>query len=181
MLRITKFFIAGALAIMIAAPASAQSLQYLGPHTTDPAQFVQGNLGVLVYNDLCSAAFDGSQMCESIDVLRSGSPVPLGPPAVDQWVKPTLVLLGASGAGAALNVIDASGVVSNSVSILNGALSCGGWGPPPCPTCGVSREGLVMSTDGQFSKVFCAGAELAVACCKAAPATDSCKAAGGKK
>ncbi len=64
------------LALLLTPSVSAQSLQYLGPSDGE----ADGSEGVLGFNDLCSATFDGAQMCESIDVLRSGSPVAPGTP-----------------------------------------------------------------------------------------------------
>ena len=154
MIKITYLLIAAALAALIAGPASAQSIQYLGPHTTDTNQFVDGSQGVLNYNDLCSAAFDGSQMCESIDILRSGSPVQSPFDPFGQWVKPTLIT--AFWDGTDVNYVDASGIKTTT----RGGLSCLGWSIDAG-----AFLGLRMSAFGQFSTNACSEI-LAVACCK---------------
>jgi len=153
MLRITNFLIAAALTALIAGPAAAQSLRYLGPHSTDPNDFVFGNMGVNAYNDLCSDAFDGSQMCESIDVLRSGSSEPLGGLTL-QWIKPTL--MSAFFDGNNINFVDASGVTTT----FQGGLSCSGWG-----FTGSTLAGLTVRARGSFGIASCNTA-LPVACCK---------------
>ena len=77
MLKNTLTLAAISLTLLLSTSVFAQSMKYLGAHTVvdaaDPFDFVPGGLGVLQYNRRCAAAFPGAQMCESIDILRSGS------------------------------------------------------------------------------------------------------------
>ena len=74
MLKTTKFLIATALAMLIAAPALAQSLAYVG---NSDDKFV-GSGGVLDFHAACDATFPGSQFCTSEDIIR-GARAPLLP------------------------------------------------------------------------------------------------------
>jgi len=69
MLKTTKFLIATALATLIAAPALAQSLAYVG---NSDDKFV-GSGGVLDFHAACDATFPGSQFCTSEDIIRGGT------------------------------------------------------------------------------------------------------------
>ncbi len=85
MLKTTKFLIATALATLIAAPALAQSLTYVG---NSEAKF-NGAGGVLDFHDACDETFPGSQFCSSEDIIRGG-----GAPFVansQAWVHPIQV------------------------------------------------------------------------------------------
>ena len=75
MLKISKFLIATALATLIAAPALAQSLAYVG---NSDAKFV-GSGGVLDFHAACNDTFPGSQFCTSEDIIRGGARSPLSP------------------------------------------------------------------------------------------------------
>ena len=121
---------------------------------------------VLEFNRRCAAAFDGAQMCESIDILRSGSPpddaaVTAG---VVQWVKPTIVQAALDPDFDLLRVFDASGqstLIADSV-VLAGGLSCLGWS-----TSADNQTGLIMQRNGKFGVTSCSQeAFFAVACCK---------------
>ena len=74
MYKSTLTLAAVSLALLLTPSVSAQSLQYLGPHSTDAADLVDGANGVLNNNSLCSIAFNGAQFCGSIDILNSGQP-----------------------------------------------------------------------------------------------------------
>ncbi len=166
MLKTTLTLAAVSLTLLLSTSVFAQSIKYLGAHTVvdgaDPFDFVQGDLGVLEYNRRCAAAFDGAQMCESIDILRSGSlPDDAAKTAgVVQWVKPTItqVVLDPN-FGNLLRVFDVSGANTNIV----GGLSCLGWS-----TASSNNFGLVMDGDGEFNAASCEapGGFHAVACCK---------------
>lgn len=155
MLKTTLNLAAVALALLLSTAVSAQSLQYKGPHSTDAADSVDGGEGVLAYNALCAATFDGAQMCESIDLLRSGGlPVEGGlPQDKRQWVKPTLIAVFKDGDD--VRVVDASGVTST----VPGELSCRGWS-----SAGATKGGLFISHEGRFQVAQCS-VDLAVACC----------------
>ena len=91
MLKTTPTLAAVSLALLLSSSVSAANLEYLGPHTTDPGvDGVNGGQGVFVYNELCAAAFDGGQMCDTLDLLRSGSS-PKTELSVIQWVKPVML------------------------------------------------------------------------------------------
>ena len=156
MLKTTLTLAAVSLGLLLSTSVSAQSLQYLGPNSTGPTANVdkfQGNKGVLFYNEECAAAFSGGQMCESIDVLRSGSPIPPGP-SVRQWIRPTLLPPVFNVALGKIVVFDAAGVATTS-----GNLSCFGWSS-------LGGVGLVIfGTEGRFGSNGCS-TFLPVACCK---------------
>lgn len=154
MIKFTNMIIAAALTALIAAPASAQSIQYLGPHSTEMGETVNGGQGVLTYNELCREAFDGAQMCESIDILRSGS-LPSGL-SLQQWVKPTIVEEYVDGTGAE-RTVDVGGFSID----RPGGLSCSGWGSND-----PGLRGLVINANtGRYTALSCSGF-LFVACCK---------------
>ena len=162
MMKASLYLATVLLASLFSSSVPAQSLQYLGPHTTNlPGDGVTGGEGVLVYNELCAAAFDGSQMCESIDILRSGSPEFPASSPVFQWVKPTIVSVVLNGNGEVLYV-DASGQIAFLEPNGVFGFSCGGWA-----TSTNSRGGLAVSTRGEYGAFPC-NLLLAVACCKVA-------------
>ena len=170
MLKTTLTLAAVSLTLLLSTSVFAQDIKYLGAHTVvagaDPFDFVPGGLGVLQYNRRCAAAFDGSQMCESIDILRSGSLPDDAATAmgVQQWVKPTIVQVVADPVSDTLRIFDASGRPNFSiVTIMQaGGLSCLGWS-----TSAGNHTGLVVTGDGQFLTRSCdaAGGFGAVACC----------------
>ena len=85
MLKTTRFLIATALATLIAAPALAQSLTYVG----NSDEKFNGGGGVLDFHAACDETFPGSQFCTSEDIIRGG-----GAPFVansQAWVHPILV------------------------------------------------------------------------------------------
>jgi hypothetical protein len=166
MLKTTLTLAAVSLTLLLSTSVFAQSIRYLGAHTVvdgaDPFDFVQGGLGVLQYNRRCAAAFDGAQMCESIDLLRSGSLPDDAAKAVNilQWIKPTIVQVFVDPNDITVNrMFDVSGVTAN----FPGGLSCLGWS-----TSSNNNLGLIVSGDGQFGARSCnaAGGFGAVACCK---------------
>ena len=168
MLKTTLTLAAVSLTLLLSTSVFAQSIEYLGAHTVedgaDPFDFVQGGLGVLEYNRRCAAAFDGAQMCESIDILRSGSlPDAAAKTAgVVQWVKPTItqVVLDPNPAldPPLLRLFDVSGAST----ILPGGLSCLGWS-----TASINNFGLAIDGDGEFRVEVCQTfGFVAVACCK---------------
>ena len=157
MLKTTLNLAAVALALLLSTAVSAQSLQYLGPHSTAPLDFVDGDQGVLRDNDLCDATFAGAQMCASVDILRGG-----GLPDASfliQWVNPTLISAFIDGANV-VRVVDASGVVSPNAE---------GLGCPLPFTTGSPAVGLTVSTSGRYSILSCESA-LPIACCRATKA-----------
>ena len=97
MFKITKFIIATAFAVLVAGPAYAQSVQYVGP-SDDSAL---GDEGILGFNALCQATYgEGARFCTSGDILGSGS-LP-ATPATEQWVHPTGVEVAVTGTTIAL-------------------------------------------------------------------------------
>ena len=156
MLKTTLSLAALSLALLFSNSVLAQGMDYLGPHSNDSNDHVDPNQGIIVYNELCSAAFDGSQMCESIDVLRSGSTGTTGDPDNIQWVKPTLVASYLNGQGDTV-FVDASGTISDDL----GGLSCSGWS-----SANLSLTGLNVNVNGRFSLASCQ-VPLPIACCRA--------------
>ena len=154
MFKSTLTLAAVSLALLLSPSVSAQSLQYLGPHSGDPADHVNGENGVLNNNDLCSATFDGGQMCESLDMLRSGSPAPPGGGGF-QWIKPSIVAVVIDPVDG-VRFVDASGISS----VASGGLSCKGWNNAQ-----VAVGGLAITIGGSYGVVACSG-DLPVACCK---------------
>lgn len=155
MLKNIMTLTAVSLALLFSNSVFAQRMEYLGPHSGDPSTWVTGNRGIFTYNELCSAAFPGSQMCESIHVLRSGTTIISDPDNI-QWIKPTLVASYLNAEGEPV-FVDASGKVQEGV----GGFSCDGWSG------GVNvRPGLIIGGTGSFSTSTCES-ELPVACCKA--------------
>ncbi len=73
MLKTTRFLIATALAMLIAAPALAQSLVYVG--NSDDGTLTGGD-GILAFHKACDETFSGSQFCTSEDIIR-GAGFPL--------------------------------------------------------------------------------------------------------
>ncbi len=166
MLKTTLTLAAVSLTLLLSTSVFAQNIQYLGAHTVedlgDPFDWVSGGQGVLEFNRRCAAAFDGAQMCESIDVLRSGSlPDDAALTAgVMQWIKPTIVQVLVDPNDITVNrMFDASGVTAN----FPGGLSCLGWS-----TGSVNNHGLIMSGDGQFGSRSCdiSADFVTIACCK---------------
>ncbi len=171
MLKITLTLAALSLTLLLSTSVFAQSLKYLGAHTivagADPFDFVNGGQGVLQYNRRCAAAFDGAQMCESIDVLRSGSfPDDAAKTAgILQWVKPTIIsVVLEPNPNPDLNppdhrLYDVSGVSSIGP---DPGLSCNGWS-----TQASNILGLTIDGDGEFGRDGCNQQNFhAVACCK---------------
>ena len=72
MLKTIKFLIATALAMLIAAPALAQSLVYVGNSDDDT---LTGGDGILAFHKACDATFEDSQFCTSEDIIRGGFPL----------------------------------------------------------------------------------------------------------
>ena len=72
MLKTIKFLIATALVTLIAAPALAQSLAYVG---NSEATF-NIDKGVLNFHAACDETFQGSQFCTSEDIIRGGGRFP---------------------------------------------------------------------------------------------------------
>ena len=161
MLKTTLTLAAVSLTLLLSTSVFAQSIKYLGSHTiiddADPFDFVDGGQGVLQYNRRCAAAFDGAQMCESIDILRSGSPPDAAAKAAGlfQWVKPTIIsVVLEPNADNTLNpethrLYDVSGVSFRGPD--DGGLSCNGWS-----TAAENIRGLVMDGDGEFNTQSCA-------------------------
>ena len=168
MLKTTLTLAAVSLTLLLSTSVFAQSIKYLGAHhisdqASDP-EWVTGGLGVLEFNRRCAAAFDGAQMCESIDILRSGS-LPDDAAVTEgvvQWVKPTIthVVLDPDPTldPPLLRLFDVSGAST----ILPGGLSCLGWS-----TSSSNNTGLIVNGDGKFFTNACNfGDFFAVACCK---------------
>ena len=166
MLKISKFLIATALATLIAAPALAQSLAYVG---NSDAKFV-GSGGVLDFHAACNDTFPGSQFCTSEDIIRGGA-IPFV--ANDQaWVHPIVV---GFDTGAELVVLySGAQVPSGSGSVT---VTCQCWSSSAS-----NLDGLVVTVGGNFesgkfvmgdcnvqsgcSPVNQANCGLPVACCK---------------
>ncbi len=174
MLKTTLTLAAVSLTLLLSTSVFAQNVQYLGAHTVvdgaPPFNFVQGDLGVLEFNRRCAAAFDGAQMCESIDILRSGSfPDDAAKTAgVIQWVKPTIISVvldpDPTLIPPLLRVFDASGVSALIASDINSTagLSCIGWS-----TAALNQRGLAIDGDGEFRVETCQTfGFVAIACCK---------------
>ena len=143
MLKTTLTLAAVSLTLLLSTSVFAQKVEYLGAHTVvagaDPFNFVSGGQGVLDFNRRCAAAFEGAQMCESIDILRSGSLPDAAAQAagVLQWVKPTILQVVQDPNGATETLIyDASGVAR---------LSPGGLIPTPIER--DSRGGFPRAAD----------------------------------
>ncbi|MDH3317695.1 MAG: hypothetical protein OER43_18265 [Gammaproteobacteria bacterium] len=155
MLKNIMTLTAVSLALLFSNSVFAQRMEYLGPHSGDPSTFVTANRGIFIFNELCSAAFPGSQMCESIHVLRSGA-TNVGDPDNAQWIKPTLVASYLNAEGEPV-FVDASGKIQEGV----GGFSCNGWFGGDNV-----RPGLIIGGTGKFGTASC-NLELPVACCKA--------------
>ena len=163
--KTTLTLAAVSLTLLLSTSVFAQKVEYLGAHTVvagaDPFDFVTGGKGVLDFNRRCAAAFEGAQMCESIDVLRSGSlpddaAVTAG---VMQWLKPTIVqVVQNPNVATEILIYDASGLNRS----LLGGFSCDGWS-----TSATNQTGLTMEGNGKFHVTACdQEAFHAVACCK---------------
>ena len=153
MLKTTKFLTATALAALIAAPANAETLEYLGPSFAA----APGDAGVLGFTALCEATYVGSQFCFSSDILRSLKVLSERSTTKGMWVMPDI--RGYASDGSLLFAIDASGVVGTK-------LSCDGWGskeptrtglaPTWSGTVGASRSSLPRwQSLGGCSRRFC--------------------------
>ncbi len=128
---------------------NGHSLEFLGPSSAT----AKGDEGVLGFNAICQATFDGSQFCNSSDILRSGNIASATSTANGMWVMPVI-----SGfvplAGPPYVAVDASGVVGGPDTDL----SCRGWTDS-------THAGLHITDEGGFSIADCATAREA-ACCK---------------
>ena len=171
MLKTTLTLAAISLTLLLSTSVFAQNMNYLGAHTIvageDPFDFVSGGGGVLDSNRRCAAAFKGGQMCESIDILRSGSPPDSAAltAGILQWVKPTIVQAGLDPTiqSGVLRVFDASGqsTAHFNSGVLAGGLSCLGWS-----TSATNHTGLVIQGNGKFQVTSCFEKDFfAVACC----------------
>jgi hypothetical protein len=153
MLKATLTIAVISLALLLSTSVFAQNIQYLGDHMVGGAGAVKGGKGVLFYNDLCRDAFPEGQMCDSENILNSGSGVLS---TRQQWVKPVMQCFDDGGRG---TCIDASGLEAVGAVQL-GRMSCNAWS-----TNFDAVRGLSMRSDGRFELRRC-GAKLAVACCK---------------
>jgi hypothetical protein len=143
MLKTTKFLIATALATLIAAPALAQSLTYVG----NSDETFTGRGGILAFHKACDATFPGSQFCTSEDIFRGG-----GFPIKNElaWVHP--IVLGGDSVTGRFYLYIGRDIPYNDISCL-------GWSSNN--TFGLTIDGF---NDGVFDFEGCANAKR-VACC----------------
>jgi hypothetical protein len=150
MLKTTKFLIATALATLIAAPALAQSLTYVG---NSEATF-NVDRGVLNFHAACDDTFEDSQFCTSEDIIRGGAfPLVAGN---DAWVHPIQV---AFDTGGGVPVLFSGAVVPTAGG--GNSPSCQGWSSNASTV-----FGLVMNTPRGFFTVTNCNNILPVACCE---------------
>lgn len=117
---------------------------------------VNGSGGIFEKHAMCDAAFPGSRMCYSTDILRNGARD--NPPAFGQgWVQPSLIF---SDPNAGL-FIDASG---RHATDFSGKLSCLGWAISSGGYKGLTIE--VQELGAFFLDETCNN-EFLVACCAA--------------
>ncbi len=144
MLKTTRFLIATALAMLIAAPALAQSLTYVGNSSDDQ---LTGGDGILAFHKACDATFSGSQFCTSEDSIRGG-----GFPIEDEVVRVHPIVLGGDGVTAYLYIGRA---------IAFNDISCKAWSSFNAVDLGLVIDGF---NGGRFDFESC-GALRKVACC----------------
>jgi hypothetical protein len=124
-------------------PAEPQRYQLVGFSDTTAT----GSAGVLGMTIICSDAFEGARMCNSVEVMET-SDVPLLPESTEAWVRPIFAPIVGS-------VSDASGVTA--ANTLPAYLSCNSWKTD-------SHRGLQVNGRGGFLQGVC-DASHPIACC----------------
>ena len=108
-MNIRKLLVTAALAALIAGPAYAQGVKYLGASNEKGI----GTTGVLGFNALCRATFPGSHFCTTRDILESGDEVSAN--FAVQWVHP--VIVGVTTVGTDVIAVELSGVHSDPLDL----------------------------------------------------------------
>ena len=148
------------LLVVISTPLCGQSASFVGL-SNDSAT---GAAGLMAFNQMCRETFGGSQMCNSKQILASGSIITESGAG---WVIPNVSAF-VDSQGRTI-FLDTSGAVTS----IPGGLSCGGWSNNTNTAAGLTihlNDPSGFGGLGSFIRQPCQ-LELQVACCRVSPST----------